>query len=743
MSHAPSSDRGRWLFTLLAICTLYPLGIAVATYPRVWHLGSDLPLSRVDSLQAITVMRWYKSCLLEGRSPLINSDIQYPVGAPIGNFSPMHLQSLLYIPLSSLFDDVTCYNILMNFGVFFTGVGTFALAWYLVRDRPAAVLGGFLAMMSCPVMGRAWCHLELTYVGFFPLFMIAWMRLVDRPNFGRLLAAAALYTLLIMSAVYYLVFSIFPAGLYAAWHGALAARRRDWAWLRSRTGWLSGFAALVGASALILFSGHLWAVTHGYSLGRSRWDFERYGAPLWGYFIPSPSFNLNRFLPFDFYTAAGIGLLTGERHSYLGVVTVLLLYYSASRRVAFRGARYWWTNLALLTLFSMGAICYFGEHKVELPGGWIWSHFFLFRLIRVPARFNAFVAVCAGCIAAAGLRDILSRVRYRSMKAVLSLGLVAFTLYDLTSGPIPSADVPPIPPCYTFVKRRDPRATLLEVPQVYPSIGSSLHVSTDGAYWQSFHGMQTSAGYSGQHNVKWDETLGYTSPFLETRLSNPNYPENPEKGCCIDLVCDVGFRDYTWLYLTTHGIRYIVLHHGSEYRDKFPPLYLDATKGLLRVASIFEDDRAVVYDRDLLPRPSRPTLLCTEGWRQRVAWRDRWVGHLAKTGRIAVYNPDPDRELQFAIEAVAAREPRRLRLRSGDAELARWDIPPDALRVYVSPKFRLPTGLQELTLESDGEVRMRAGHAPPPLGGDWRPISLRVATIRLVMPDPPGPPPAL
>ena len=256
------------------------------------------------------------------------------------------------------------------------------------------------------------------------------------------------------------------------------------------------------------------------------------------------------------------------------------------------------------------------------------------------------------------------------MKAMLILGLVAFTLYDLTIGPIPSIDVPQIPSCYTFLKRRDPRATLLEVPQVYPAIGGSLNLSTDCAYWQSFHGMRTSAGYSGKHNIKWEETLGYSSPFLETRLSNPSYPENPEKGCCFDLVCDAGFRDYTWLYLTTHGFRYIVLHHGGEYHDKFPPLYLDAVKGLLRVASIFEDDRTVVYDRDLLPLPSRPTLLCTEGWRQRVDWQNRRVGHLAKSGRIAVYNPDPDRELQFVIEAAAAREPRRVRLRSGDAELA-------------------------------------------------------------------------
>ena len=45
-------------------------------------------------------MRWYKSCLMESRNPFYCPEIQYPVGVPLGYFSPLLLQSLQYLILS-------------------------------------------------------------------------------------------------------------------------------------------------------------------------------------------------------------------------------------------------------------------------------------------------------------------------------------------------------------------------------------------------------------------------------------------------------------------------------------------------------------------------------------------------------------------------------------------------------------------------------------------------------------------
>src|SRR5262245_11078242 len=86
----------------------YALCAVVPTYARLTQVATALP-NGGDPLQHLWVMRWYKTCLLEGRSPLVCPEIQYPVGAPLGNFSPLHLQSLLYLLLSYFIkSDILC-----------------------------------------------------------------------------------------------------------------------------------------------------------------------------------------------------------------------------------------------------------------------------------------------------------------------------------------------------------------------------------------------------------------------------------------------------------------------------------------------------------------------------------------------------------------------------------------------------------------------------------------------------------
>ena len=103
------------------------------------------------------ILRWYKTCLLEGRSPLRLPEIQYPVGSPLGNFSPLYFQGLLYLPLSAVIpNDVLCYNALWFTEFVLAGMGTFALAWHVLRDfiipqvvgREFADASGFAAVVA-------------------------------------------------------------------------------------------------------------------------------------------------------------------------------------------------------------------------------------------------------------------------------------------------------------------------------------------------------------------------------------------------------------------------------------------------------------------------------------------------------------------------------------------------------------------------------------------------------------------
>ena len=104
-------------------------------------------------------------------------------------------------------------------------MGTFLLAWYVVRDRACAGFGGLVAMISTPMMIHGQGHLELIQLGAVPLFLIAWLRFVDRPTTGRMLAAWACFGLIAASAAYYAVLSTIPAAWYVAWRALSASAR--------------------------------------------------------------------------------------------------------------------------------------------------------------------------------------------------------------------------------------------------------------------------------------------------------------------------------------------------------------------------------------------------------------------------------------------------------------------------------------------------------------------------------------
>jgi hypothetical protein len=227
-----------WKWLAVAVLA-YSACIVAATWPRITTVRTQLP-GVSDAVTNLWILRWNKASLLEGSSRYFNPGLQAPVGSPIGLVSPMHFQSLLYLIESSITrNDILCYNALWFGSYVSAGTGVFWLAWYVLRNRACAGLAGLLAMLSAPMMAHGWGHLELIQIGWFPLFLIAWTRMVDRPGRRRLLASVALYLLVAMSASYFTVFAVFPAITYGVWALVRA----------TGAGAMAGGAGSVGGSA--------------------------------------------------------------------------------------------------------------------------------------------------------------------------------------------------------------------------------------------------------------------------------------------------------------------------------------------------------------------------------------------------------------------------------------------------------------------------------------------------------------
>jgi hypothetical protein len=481
--------------------------------------------------------------------------------------------------------------------------------------------------------------------------------------------------------------------------------------------------ALTLPCILVLFSSHLWAITHGFTLERSRAEFSNYGAPLWGFLAPTTRHLFGSLLGFDPYQSLGLSAM--ERVPYLGVVTVILLPYAAALRSGLRRASYIWLTFALLTVLALGASWKVGAREISLPSSWLWDIFPPYRMTRVPARYGLFIGVPAGILAAAGMKDLLARLPGKTLRALVFGGLTAVAVADLAMIGFPKCPLPKMPGCYAFLKQRDPKATLLEIP--YTAAGGT-YLYGECTYWQSLHRLTTSAGYSGHDNVVQESMIGDHCPFQVAMLAQPEYLEDPRK-VDIGLLTDVDFKDYVWIYLTVNRFDYVVLHQSAGAVPEYK-VSLDRIKVLLQDCRIYEDADTIVYDRSLLKQPARLVQIAQEGWSGRNFWQGQWNWLLPKTGHVAIYNPNPEKYLTLSLDTAAVRQARSVRVRMGAEQVACWKVMPGFYQSVSSPPFRLPAGLDELTIESetrDLDPHDRKSH----LKEEKRPYRLRVAGLKI------------
>ncbi|WP_152050701.1 hypothetical protein [Tautonia marina] len=711
----------RW-WTPIAVVPLYLVAIAGATWPFVKTFTTRLP-STGDPLQHLWVMRWYKQCLIEGRSPLVCPDLQYPVGAPIGNFSPLHVQSLIYLVISTISDnDVLCFNLIWLFGFLLTGLGTFFLARFVLRDDAAATLAGLLAMLSGPVLIHSHAHLELIYVGGFPIFFLGWMRLIERPGWGRLIAAVAGFILLAMCAAYFMVFAIFPAALYLVWKVTRQPKRTRLGWLRVRGAWMTAFIAICLPVLMVLFAGQLWNVVNGQAGIRPKAEFERYGAPWWAYVVPMPGQVLQGFFPIDLH---GATRTSGEGMAYLGIVSLALVARAWWGNVRFRDAGFWWWSAAILVVLSLGSHLQYGPHRIAMPAGWLrdWEWFVPFRLIRVPARFKLFVPVCTGILAGAAWMQLRARWS-RPMTRGLALAIVlVVAVVDLAQVPYGAEALPALPQGYTWLREHHPDAAWIDIPHM--NSGNAHSFNARLTYWQALHGGRTTAGYSGHQNRPHDDLMSWNSPFADTRMMEASFP-GPSGTEHFDLIRNADFHDYAWLYLTHHDLRFVVLHRASE----MPAEQISRMDAALDHARCYDDGALAIFDRELMPKPRAPIALGSEDWGgYYLLPKDGFVRLATASPAIEFVNPDPEEPLVFAFEARALGGPRTVTLKDGDRAVWTWTVAPGEFGLHVSPPFLLPESQGQFHLESDGALAL--SRVRKRFEGEREPVSMIVRGVCL------------
>jgi hypothetical protein len=489
-----------------------------------------------------------------------------------------------------------------------------------------------------------------------------------------------------MAAAYFALLAAVPA----AWFVAYKLLRRDDEGRGRRAAWVGAFALAVAPGLALLFAGPIRAAAQGQGVDRPLWEFRRYSAPAWSYVVPSGVHLLQRLIRRDAYDAAGYPTI--ECASYLGLVPLLLIARAAVGRARLKDAGYWWSAFALLVVLSFGPALRFRGFEVPMPAGWLRDHVAPFRLIRAPSRFNLPAAIVAAVLAAAGLRDMLEGARRKGLFVALATLL---TVAELAIVPFRSLPVPPMPACYGMLARRGVAPTIVEVPMFGSWFAEEL--SALGGYWQSFHGLRTTAGYCGVPNAAFDDLMVHESPFNVLALREPDFLRDP-RSARVGVVGGVVALDYVWLYLTAHRLDYVVRHRRPGAVD-VPLPGLDRLDRVLARAMVFEDEATIVYDRTRIPTPTRPVAMPLDGWRD--GWTVGKVLSMRREARIALFVPDAGRPCRLRLALRAEGVPRSVVLRADGRPLDRFEVSPGPARAVTSPPLDLAPGLHTLTLAVD------------------------------------------
>ena len=715
-----------WVWGLAALG--YFLATSVATWPVVTRFGSEIPGELTDPLEHLWIMRWLRSCLLDGRNPLFCPLIQAPVGVPLGAFPTLHLQTALYLLLRLLTsNDAAIFTSIWFLGFVATGLASFGLARWAIPGLSGGVAWtAGLGMMLCgPMLMHAHGHLETMQMGVVPPFLIAWMRFNDRPGRLRLVLAAGCYLLVVAAAPYFAVLAIFPAVWYSAW--LMVAGPERWTRARRLAPWLLGFGVVVLPGVALLFGAQIQAAWSGWPMTRSKRLFDHLGAPPWSSLVPSPYHYLGQTGASDLFDATGYRDRLPEVSSYLGLVALGLLAFAALKRVDFPRRSFWWSSLALLVVLSWGSRQDLFGASVPLPAGWIYDIFPPFHLIRVPARFNLFAAAVAVVPVAAGLDRLVRGGRSPLGRAWVVPVAAGLTLGDLAMIPFPTATIPDPPAFYAAIQRDDPGAVILEAP-LFDSARGQIFSSLWG-YWQQRTGLATSGGYPGLTNARFDAEVARSSIFSAARVDAGTRAGD----CGRDGLRDV--RDRTWIELTVRGYAWLILHHDptSELHYRAGTDYF---ADQLKAAVVYSTPTASAVARDRLNPPSHLTWLSDEGWRPMPHSRDILEDRSAAlaAARIMVYQPSQGAVVLSLAGAEAFATPRVVRVVEADRELARFTLEPGAPRTVATPPIPLSPGLHTWTLRSDGASRPT--HSTERFDDAGTPYSFRLSGVRLTPSDP-------
>jgi len=538
----------------------YLLITLMFTYPGISNFSTHAIGDCFDTFQNVWNIWWMKTALLElHQNPYFTDYLFHPHGITLVFQTMNPFNGILALPLLSVFNLITTYNIILVASFVFTGYFMYLLAYYLTKHRIASLLAG-LIFTFCPYhTAHALGHLQLVSMQFIPLFILYLFKSFETQKKRHRNLAALFLILTALCSWYYLFFLLMFTGFYALYRWI---RKEDSIRVIIKT--LTPVMALTFIALSPIFIGMITAIASQDFTGSH--PPQGFSADLTSFFIPGQVQTLGRF--FTGITEV-YGTLKEEYGNYIGYSVLFLAVFGfikmrrTDRRITFLGI-----SAVIFFILSLGWNLHVLGHNIKsfsLPYQWFYKYCFFFQFTGVPERFTVMMMFCLSLLAAIGLALILNRIRgYRFRlfaAAAFILLLVEYSTFPFTITQLPHS------PFYDEMAADGLDYAVVDIPSGPGSL-----------YSQTFHGKRLMAGYVTR------PTVAAANFLADTPIINNLYSQSLALNGFDTLPADEVHRLAAEACLR-YNIGYIITLRGMDW-----PLYHD-----LGFFEVYKDNHIHVF----------------------------------------------------------------------------------------------------------------------------------------------------
>jgi hypothetical protein len=433
---------------------------AIVFWPVVWHLRTRILGDRGDASLYLWNMWAIPRSLLHLENPFSTDLIFHPMGAQTAFNTNMPLIAVVTWPVQMVFGLAAASNLAQLAAVVLTGFGAYLLAARVSGNRAAGFVAG-AAFTFIPYRFAHVAQFSLGHLEFLPFGLLALLRLIDRPTFGRAAVYGTLVGFAFLTDLYYTVFLLLGSAVVAAWHWRRLLTRE----VALRLAQAGGVALMVG---LPLFLSMLREIRAGNLDRLTNWaNADNYNSDLLSWVVPSDHQRLWS------GRVAHINAMTtgGERLAFPGYVVLALALAGAVW--GWRRRRGLWVTLAAsFFVLSLGPFLRIdgdaGDRFVTYGVRYDWPlPYFVFHYlpvvqgIRVPGRFSVMAIlglVVLAALALARLAEVRPRLALAAPAVALVLVMVEFWPTRIQMFPAK------VPAPYTAIARSPGHRAVLEIP---------------------------------------------------------------------------------------------------------------------------------------------------------------------------------------------------------------------------------------------------------------------------------------